>query len=434
MGARPLADYQAHARQLMIAAVAAADPAATVREHLTRDGATFIVGGRPYSLGDGRLYLIGAGKAAAAMGRAAAEIAGDALAAGVLISKGGRSTPIRLGERLSLFEAGHPLPDERGLSATQKVLEIVSCLRAQDLVLCVISGGASALLTDPALKLADWRRLIGHLLASGCTIQELNRVRRGLDRVKNGGLARRIAPAQCATLVLSDVVGNRLADIGSGPTAGEALASEDVMTVLERYGVAEALGPAGWRQALAHLSRLAPVGAESHQPCVIIGDVRRSALGVVAAARRLGYDARLLTSHLQGEAREVGRVVAALAKDVAPGACLVLGGETTVTLRGPVGVGGRNGELALAAAIELEGWPGVFVAAFATDGEDGNGQAAGAVISGETVAAARQKGLLAADYLAGHDSHSFFGQAGGLLGSGATGTNVNDIVIIGKYS
>ena len=309
-----------------------------------------------------------------------------------------------------------------------------------DLVLCLISGGASALLTPPILPLEQWQRLVDALLASGCTINELNAVRKRMDRVKGGGLARLAAPAACVSLILSDVVGNPLDVIGSGPTVANPDPPALVGDILERYRVAERLGPDDW----AAVSRLAVVsrpfrGLEMATPAelgnihnIIIGDVRQAALAAADAAAALGFDARLLTAQLEGEAREVARVVAALAKDAPPETCLVLGGETTVTLAGQ-GLGGRNQELALAAAIAIDGWPGCVVASFATDGDDGPTAAAGGLVSGETMTVARRLGLDAQSYLDNNDSYHFLEATGGLITTGQTGTNVNDRNFVLKY-
>jgi hydroxypyruvate reductase len=429
-------DHPGHARQIVAAAVAAVEPEAAVRRYLQRQGETLLAGGRPYKLAEGRLFLVGAGKAAAAMGRAVAAVAGEALTAGVLIAKGEAGEPAWPAQAVRLYEAGHPLPDERGMAATVELVALVSGLEATDLVIFALSGGASALLTQPALPLAQWQWLVAQLLASGCTINELNAVRRQLDRVKGGGLAEMIAPARCLTLVLSDVVGNPLAAIGSGPTtAREPGEAEVALDLLQRSGVAKRLGAAGWQTIVAIVEERAarPVADAQRGQHIIVGDVRQATEAAVAEAAALGFKAELLTAHLQGEAREVGRVVAALAKELAPGRCLALGGETTVTIGGPAGEGGRNQELALAAAIELEGWENTVVMAAATDGEDGPTPAAGAVIHGGTVAAARRLGLAPLEYLAKHDSHAFFRQAGGLIGDGPTGTNTNDIVVVLKY-
>jgi len=396
---------------------------------------------------------VAAGKAARAMGTAAAAILGDALAAGILIGK--RHSPqaspqtspqtspqapqSSSGERevsASLVQryAGHPVPDQAGVSATAEVVELLARTEPGDLVLCLISGGASALLTQPTLPLDQWGRLVDALLASGCTINELNAVRKRFDRVKGGGLARLAAPATCASLILSDVVGNPLDVIGSGPTVANPDDPAEAGRILRRYGVAERLQPEDWAAVCDQLDQSAGEKAPdmSRVHNIIIGDVRLAAEAAVSAAAELGFEARLLTAHLEGEAREVGRIAGALAKETGPNSCLVLGGETTVTLRGD-GLGGRCLELALAAAMAIDGWPGRVVVTFATDGDDGPTNAAGGLVTGDTLAQARQLGLQAEKALDNNDSYHFLQATGSLLITGQTGTNVNDLILLLRY-
>ena len=433
------AQYRHHVQSLIEAGLAAVDPAAAIRRQLHFDGRHLTIGEKAYDIDQGRVYIVAVGKAARAMGATAAEILGPALTAGILVNKRESSAPARqdavgqLPQVLRLRHAGHPVPDQAGVSATAEVIEMLSQTAPGDLVLCLISGGASALLTQPILPLEQWQRLVDGLLASGCTINELNAVRKRLDRVKGGGLARLAAPAACVSLILSDVVGNPLDVIGSGPTVVNpdppALAGD----ILERYHIAECLGPDFWRELQGQLKHLPPAATELEDVHnVIIGDVRQAALAAVGAAFELGFDARLLTAHLEGEAREVARVVAALAKDAPLETCLVLGGETTVTLRGQ-GLGGRNQELALAAAIAIDGWPKCVVASFATDGDDGPTTAAGGLVTGETMAIARGLDLAAQSYLDNNDSYHFLEATAALLTTGQTGTNVNDLVFVLKY-
>lgn len=411
-----------------------------VRRNLRLSGQTLVVGDVEYDIGRGRVFVIAAGKAATIMGAAAAEILGSWLAAGILIDKrdegklpGEFTTGVYLPRSLVQRFAGHPVPDEAGVLATLEVIEMLDETMPADLVLCLISGGASALLTQPVLPLPQWQRLVDILLASGCTINELNAVRKRLDRVKGGGLARMCEPAACASLILSDVVGNPLDIIGSGPTVPNPDDPALSGRILRRYQVDQRLSPEEWAVVSDHLDQL---GTETppirHAQHIIIGDVRQAAEAALNAAAELGFDARLLTTHLEGEAREVGRVVAALAKDAASNTCLVLGGETTVTVTKD-GLGGRNQELALAAAIALDGWPGRVVATFATDGDDGPTDAAGGLVTGQTMIAARQLGLQAENYLDNNDSYHLLEATGSLIKTGQTGTNVNDLTFVLTY-
>jgi glycerate 2-kinase len=347
-------------------------------------------------------------------------------------------------ESYILLRGSHPVSDERSITATETIIEQLSRATANDLVICLISGGTSALLTKPRLPLADWQMLNQALLASGCTIHEFNTVRRQLDAVKGGGLAHFAAPATVISLILSDVVGNDLAVIGSGPTVAVQETAADALAILERYHITNAVETAVWQRIVATLE--AQQGPQPTMPPVhhhIVGDVRQAALAATEKAEQLGFKAQLLTAYLEGEARTVGRLMAAIAKEMPPGHGFILGGETTVTIRG-AGVGGRNQETALAAAIALDGWADTAVACFATDGDDGPTEAAGALITGDTMAYGRQVGLNGRAALDNNDSHTFFSQldqkcrqaghnAEHLLQTGPTGTNVNDLVFILRY-
>jgi len=450
-------NHPQHISELIEAALAAADPAAAVRRHLRREGRHLRVGGRRFDLEIGRVYLVGLGKASVPMGLAAAEILGDALTRGILVTKQrqepapGTPSPEIIPGMLSLMVGGHPISTEESVRAAAAVTALLEETAPGDLLLCLVSGGASALFASPMIPLAAWQHLNQLLLESGCTINELNLVRRRLDRVKGGGLARLAAPAACASLILSDVIGNPLEVIGSGPTVLTNASARAAIKILERYGIDKKLDRAAWAEMMSALEAVKP-GKNSEPPPphhVIIADVRGAAEAAVIRAAQLGFIARLLTARLQGEAREVARVAGAIAKDLPPAHCLVLAGETTVTVRG-AGFGGRNQELALAAAIEIDGWPGTVISAFATDGEDGRSSAAGAISSGDTAAAGRRLGLEPHDFLRENDSSSYYEKlesydpnqedelpqppVGGLIRTGPTGTNVNDLLFILKYA
>ncbi len=449
-------DYRQHVEQLLSAALSAADPAAAVERFLRRDGGVLHMGNLTHDLATGRVFLVSVGKAAAPMAEAAIDILGDALHSAVVISKKGSETAAALADRqhpaVVLLEGNHPVSGAESVRATQVAIHMLAQTKVDDLVLCLISGGTSALLTLPAVSLDDWQALNSALLASGCTINEFNTVRRQLDRVKAGGLAQMAAPSPCVSLVLSDVVGNPLPVIGSGPTTFVDETPEDAIIVLKRYGIKGHLDADVWTrimQALEQAPVLQQVPDQLNEH-IIVGDVRQSATSAMAKAMQLGFISQVLTARLEGEAQEVARVAAAIAKDMPVGRCLILGGETTVKLNAG-GLGGRNQELALAAAIALDGWPDIVIASFATDGEDGPTPAAGAVVSGETAEYGRLLGLDPAAFLDRHDSFHFFqhldeslqqldiadgGQAYlplTLLTPGPTGTNVNDLLIILSY-
>lgn len=446
--------FSTHAARLVKAALAAADPLPAVAARLRWQGEALHVGERAYQ--PRRIFLIGVGKAVERMAAAALPILSDRLHRGILIYKRGHTLP-PLPPTVTTFPADHPVPTQANLAATQAVLDLLATTQPDDLVLCLISGGTSALLTQPTLPLPDWQNLSRALLASGCSIQAFNRVRQWFDPIKGGGLVAAAAPAPCASLILSDVVGNPLDLIGSGPTVPVSRDAAAVQGILDQY-------VPGFqhfsRSAFQHFSQSATQHSAlstqssplSPHPSVlspnsvlkssaslynsIVADGRRMAEAVAAEAAALGFTPQLLTTHLQGEAREVGKVAAALALDAPPDTCLILAGETTVTLEPDgTGQGGRNQELVLAAALALSDVPGVVVASFASDGEDGPTDAAGALITGQTVAQGREKGLAAADYLTRHDSHTFFTTLGDthLICPGPTGTNVNDCLIILRY-
>jgi hydroxypyruvate reductase len=447
-------DYRQHVEQFMLAAVSAADPAESVGKLLRREQNRLHIGDLVYDLNLGRVYVLSVGKAAASMIEPVINLLEDDLHAAVVISKKGSNTAKNLADEqhpaLTILEGNHPVSGTDSIRATQLVIQMLVQTGANDLVLCLISGGTSALLSLPIISLDDWQALTDALLASGCTINELNTVRRQLDRVKGGGIAQMAAPARCISLILSDVIGNPLPAIGSGPTCFSKETAAEAVAVLERYALAESLDSDCWARIIRSLERAprAPQIEEIRNDHLIVGDVRMSATSALAKAMQLGFVAQLLTARLEGEAREVARVAAAIAKDLPRGRCLILGGETTVTLDAD-GLGGRNQELALAAAISLDGWSNIVIASMATDGEDGPTPAAGAVVSGETAAYGRQLGLEPRDFLDRHDSFHFFqhldeasrqaldsGQQPPpmtLLVPGPTGTNVNDLLFILTY-
>jgi glycerate 2-kinase len=422
-----------HADELRRAALEAVEPAAAIRRHVQRTGDTLLVAGRPYDLARfEHVYLVAGGKAALPMAAAAAALLGDRLTEGVVVTKygHGQATGHRLPPCLTLLEAGHPLPDANSVRGAEAITAIARRAGAHDLVLCLLSGGGSALLTLPVaeMSLEDMQALTDDLLRSGATIQELNTVRKHLSQIAGGQLARLAAPAALVTLVLSDVIGDPLDVIASGPTVPDPTTVAEAQAVLARRSVRRSLPlretPKPGDPAFARVEH------------VIIGSNRLAALAALERARALGYRSLLLGTYLEGEAREVGRVAAALAKGVlahgdplAPPACLIWGGETTVTVRG-AGRGGRNQELALGAALALDGWQGALVMALATDGSDGPTDAAGAIATGETLARARTLGLDPHAALAENDSYTFFAALDDLLRTGPTGTNVNDLLFI----
>jgi hydroxypyruvate reductase len=436
--------------EIMAAALDAVDPTGAVRRNLARDGDAVVVAGRRYKR-IGRVLVVGAGKAGAPMAQAAAEQLGDLVHGGLVVVKeghlGAEISDWRLeivGANLHIVEAGHPVPDARGAAAAARMAELLRDLRPDDLVLVLISGGGSALLTWPApgLTLADLQAMTSALLRCGAAIGEINALRKHTTRLFGGQLARLAQPAQVAALIVSDVIGSPLDVIGSGPTAPDPTTFAEAWAVVERYEL-ESILP---EPLVAHLRRgvagALPDTPEPNDPLwgrvhnTVIASNLVAAQAAVDAARARGFEALLLTTYLEGEAREVGRVAAGLARELAlrkaplrPPALIVAGGETTVTLRGD-GQGGRNQELALGAAEGLAGLADALVVALATDGGDGPTDAAGAVASGDTLARARAAGLSPLDALRRNDAYHFFEALDDLLRPGPTLTNVNDLLFI----
>ena len=438
------------AMELVHAALAAVDPDAAVRRALTVRGRTLCVAGLEEELdldSVQRLVVIGAGKASLPMVRAAEAILGDDITGGLAITKTGhlQQPPQELPRRVVMAEASHPLPDERGVQNTARLVRRLDGLKEQDLVICLISGGGSALMTlpVPGVELSHLEELNGLLLAAGAPIEEINAVRKHVSRVKGGRLAAMAAPARVVSLILSDVVGNPLDVIASGPTAPDSTSFADALEVLRRYDLLErAPGP-----VVEHL-RSGAAGQVPDTPGAdreaiwarvhncIIGSNEQAAEAAARRAEELGLRSLVLSTFVQGEAREVARVHAAVLKELAlrggplpRPACLIAGGETTVTIRGP-GKGGRNQELALAAALDLAGLPDVLLVALATDGGDGPTDAGGAMVDGTTVARGAAMGRSARDHLERNDAYPYFAALGDLLMLGPTGTNVNDLTLL----
>ncbi|GAB4442014.1 MAG: glycerate kinase [Chloroflexi bacterium OHK40] len=433
--------------RILAAALAAVDPAAAVRRFLRRDGELLALGEHTLALRHvDRVIVVGAGKAGAPMARAAAEALGDRLSAGLVVVKDGHLEQPGKGAdgTLRLVEAGHPVPDARGVAAAHAITALLQGLTPRDLVIALISGGGSALLTAPVpgVSLGDLQTLTGALLASGASITEINVLRKHLDTLKGGGLARLAHPATLVTLILSDVVGSPLDSIASGPTVPDRSTFADAQDILQRYRLLDAIPT----PILTHLrSGLVGTIPETPKPGdplfasvtnLLIGSNEIAAAAALAAAAAEGFRPLLLTTSLEGEAREAGRFLAAVLREVATSgqpvprpACIIAGGETTVTLRG-AGRGGRNQELALAAAPGLSGLPDLALVALATDGGDGPTDAAGAVATGETIARAQALGLDPLAHLAANDAYPFFAALGDLLLPGPTATNVNDLAFL----
>jgi glycerate 2-kinase len=414
------------AKAILMAALAAADPTAAVDK---------VLRGRDDLDRYKRIFVVGAGKAGGTMARAAEHFLASRISAGCVNVKDGDRSKTQL---IELRHCGHPMPDERGLSGAKRIEAICSEAGENDLVICLLSGGASALSPYPAppITLAEKQETTRLLLACGASIHEINAVRKHISAIKGGQLARIAAPARVLSLILSDVVGDDLDVIGSGPTAPDASTFEAAYAVLEKYELRERV-PARVRERLRNGATETPKAADplfEHVENIIVGSNQKSLEAAARQAKEMGYRTLILSSTIQGETQDVARMHAAIARQirvqgqpVRPPACVISGGETTVTISNGSGKGGRNQEFTLAAALDIAGLEDTLILSAGTDGTDGPTDAAGAMADGATISRAH---LSAAEALSGHDAYPFFADAGDLVITGATGTNVMDLHLI----
>ena len=399
-----------------------------------------------------RIIVIGAGKATARMAQAVESLLGDRLTSGLIIVKEGHTAPLDI---IKQIEAGHPVPSEAGEAATRNILQLLNTANETTLVICLLSGGASALLVAPAgkLTLQDKQETTQLLLNAGANIYELNAVRKHISAIKGGALARAAFPAQLVTLILSDVINNPLDVIASGPTAADNSTFSDAWHVIEKYDLATSLPSRVCEHLKDGIAAQLPETVKQGDPCltktqnIIVTDIRQALTAAQDKAMQLGFTSKILSDSLSGEARDVATWLAQTARSelekMKPGErrCLLSGGETTVTVRG-TGMGGRNQELALAFALEVEGEQGITLLSAGTDGtdgtggSDGTGDAAGAIVNGDTVTLAISAGITPSSYLDNNDSYSFFKNLDIAIDTqtqivtGPTGTNVMDIQIL----
>jgi glycerate 2-kinase len=439
---------QPHLREILVtlleSALRAVQPQLTIQGQVRRRGWRLEVAGRPYDLRRySRIVVVGAGKASGAMAAAIEQVVGKGLTpplSGLVVVKYGHRVPTRW---IRLVEGGHPVPDEAGQRATQQIRTLVSGLTARDLMIVLLSGGASSLLVAPAprLSLADKQRTTQLLLRSGASIRELNTVRKHLSTVKGGQLLA-ATRARVVTLILSDVIGDDLGTIGSGPTAPDPTRYGDACTVLEHYAL--------WHRVPARIRARLIAGrrgrlAETPKPGravfrrvqnVVLGNNRAALEAVATTAKRLGLRPMILSSTLTGEARDAAKLFGAVAREIAATGrplqrpvCVIAGGELTVTVRGS-GTGGRAQEFALAAAQEIAGLRNTWVVGFGTDGTDGPTPAAGAAVDGQTVSRAGRLGVDLQEALRQNDVYPVLKRLRALIMSGPTGTNVNDLYLL----
>ena len=429
---------RSQALRIFNAALQAAAPGEAVRNHLRLSGDTLFAGRKRYALSKfNSIYVIGAGKASVEMARAIERLLGRRIHTGLINTKYEHAgQPLR---HIEVNECGHPVPDAAGEKGAARIGQIARRAEKNDLVICLISGGASALLPLPAppVTLKDTQAITKLLLDCGANIHDINCVRKHISQLQGGQLARLAYPATVLALILSDVIGDDLDVIGSGPTVPDPTTFAGAKAVLEKYAI--------WNKVPSVRQRISAGEEETPKPGdrifehvqnVIVGSNRLAVDAAARAARDLGFRTMILSTVIQGEAREVGRVYAAMAREIrATGrplrtpACIISGGETTVTIHGR-GLGGRNQEFVLAASMDIAGLDDVVILSGGTDGTDGPTDAAGAVADGTTLARAAAKGLPAAAYLANNDSYHFFNALGDLVKTGPTGTNVADVQMI----
>jgi len=437
-----LDEMRQQAFEIFQAAIRAVDPVEAILRHVKADDGSLLIGDRRLELKNyERILVVGAGKADAPMAQAMEQILGERVSGGLIVVKDGHGLPLK---HVRIQEASHPVPDERGIKGAEDILALLNGAGERDLIICLMSGGGSALLVAPVegVSLEDKQEVTRHLLASGANIHEINMVRKHLSRVKGGGLARVAHPATVVSLILSDVIGDDLDVIASGPTVPDSSTFGQAERVLKVYGIRDKL-PRSVREHMekgvsGEIEEIPKPGDSSFQRDVwqLVGTNLQALKAASKEAERQGYHSVILSAMIEGETRDVAKMHAAIAKQVlssghpvAPPACLLAGGETTVTLQGE-GKGGRNMEFALASAIAMDGKKHVVVLSGGTDGTDGPTDSAGAIADGETLARARAKGLDAVQYLQRNDSYSFFEVLGDLLMTGPTRTNVMDVCLV----
>jgi len=433
---------------IFMRALEAADPYQAVMNHVSLSGGVLSAGGAAYDVERfTRIIVVGAGKGTALMAKAMEDILGDRIDRGIIIVKHGHGRPLK---KIVQREAAHPLPDESGMRAAAEIRALLKAAGEESLIICLLSGGASSLLVAPAegITLNDKRTTTGLLLSAGADIHELNTVRKHLSAVKGGRLAEMAYPATMITVILSDVINDRLDVIASGPTVPDRTTFRDALNVVQKHALEEKLPGSVFsllnRGMAGEIPDTPKSGAAFFQNTknIIVGSIRLSLDAARKRAEEQGLRTELVSSELQGEAKDAARVLASRAlgsrSSVCPGdkpRCFLSGGETTVTVRG-TGKGGRNQELALAFALEIGGAKGITMLSAGTDGTDGPTDAAGAIVDGETVPKARALGMDPGAYLKNNDSYTFFQKFDTLTGeqahlmTGPTGTNVMDIQII----
>lgn len=428
------------AEEIFRAGVAAADPCKLVRRSISLSGSILSIDEESCDLDCfERIFLLGAGKACDLMGRGVEEAIGDRLTGGVVIVPDGSGSADAPIPRIA---AAHPIPDKKGIRAAEELISIARSAGSNDLVIVLLSGGGSALLSalEVGISLEDLRGVTETLLKCGASIGELNAIRKHLSRVKGGGLARLLYPARVITLILSDVVGDDPAVIASGPTAPDSSTFRDCLNILDRYEIRELVPDRIVKRLEEGRADMISETPDGSDPVfrkvrnVVIGNNRIALIGAAEKARKLGRKTVILSDRIIGDTRRAAKIHCALAAAVLrPRAkqpvCLLSGGETTVSVKGR-GQGGRNTEFVLACAREISGRHGITILSGGTDGIDAHTSAAGAICDGTTIARGELLGLEAGEFLDRNDSYTYFNSLGDLLITGATGTNVMDLRVI----
>jgi glycerate 2-kinase len=438
---KPIYQMRKEALEIFQSALKTINPERLIFDNLSLKGSTLYVKNHPCDLDKiNNLYILGIGKAAAKMAQALEKILDNRITDGLVITKYGYGETLH---KIEVIEAGHPLPDESGLSGSKKIIEIAQKAGENDLILFLISGGGSALFTQPVngISLQDIIQLTSLFLSSGATIYEINTLRKHISQVKGGRFAQFAYPAQVIGLILSDVIGDDPSFIASGPITADNTTYNKCWDILVKYNIRQKIPPSIKKHIEKGLQGKINETPKKAEPifeqvkAVVIGNNRLALIQAKKEAELLGYNTFILSSYMRGEAKEVACFHSAVAKEILtshnpikPPACIISGGETTVTLKGN-GKGGRSQELALAAAIEISTWENIVAFCAGTDGTDGPTDAAGAVADSFTVQRAEEKGINAYKYAANNDSYNFFKQLNDLIITGPTYTNVMDIYI-----
>jgi len=428
------------AEEIFLAAIEAVRPSALVSKFVSLNGGEISAGGYSFSTGMiDNVYIIGAGKASAAMASETERILGDHIRGGHVVVKYGHKVPTN---RVIVTEAGHPIPDSNGFTATRAIASIAENAGINDLVICLLSGGGSALLADKPDNISEeeMMRVNNLLVRSGADIAEINTVRKHLSGIKGGRLASKVWPAKLVNLILSDVPGDSPEVIASGPTYPDSTTFADAMIVITQYGLHKELPASALAWLLMGAEGLIPESPEPGDPVfgnvhnILLGNNRTALDAGARKARESGFRSVITTDDMNGDTAEYAKTIVQTAKDFQSDegtekpACLLFGGETTLKVSGN-GTGGRNQHMALRCALELAGTKGITILAAGTDGTDGPTDAAGAIVDGGTLITATGKNISAERYLEEFDSYNFFSLAGGHLKTGPTLTNVMDIVV-----